>query len=165
MAIRYVFREPLALKNADKANPQEIGEALAAIADEHEGRLTPGDVVEAARNKRSPLNPFFEWDDAAAAEAYRLDQARGLIRVVRVDVDTDEPKRAYISVGDADGVSYRSLGDVQASTQLQLIVLKQAERDLSAWRKRYRELSDLCASVKIVEDRVADRRREVEGRA
>jgi hypothetical protein len=163
--IRYVFREPLALKNADKASPQKIGEALADIAEAHSGRLTPGDVVEAARNKRSPLNPHFEWNDAAAAEQYRLDQARSLIRVVRVEDDTDEPKRAYISIGDADGVSYRSLGEVQASTQLQLIVLKQAGRDLSAWRKRYRELADLCESVRVVEEQVSARLREAETRA
>lgn len=48
--------------------------------------LTPETVVDAARNPRSPLHDQFEWDDGAAGEAYRLQQARALIKRVRVDV-------------------------------------------------------------------------------
>ena len=48
--------------------------------------LTPETVVEAARNPRSPLHSQFEWDDGAAGESYRLQQARALIKRVRVDV-------------------------------------------------------------------------------
>ena len=48
--------------------------------------LTPEAVVEAARDPRSPLHDQFQWDDEAAGEAYRLQQARALIKRVRVDV-------------------------------------------------------------------------------
>lgn len=51
-----------------------------------EALLTPETVVEAARDPRSPLHSQFEWDDGAAGEAYRLQQARALIKRVRVDV-------------------------------------------------------------------------------
>lgn len=51
-----------------------------------EARLTPETVVEAARDPRSPLHDRFQWDDSLAGEAYRLQQARALIKQVRVDV-------------------------------------------------------------------------------
>jgi len=64
---------------------------MAAIREElerlgTETLLTPETVVEAARDPRSPLHSQFEWDDEAAGEAYRIQQARALIKRVRVDV-------------------------------------------------------------------------------
>lgn len=68
--------------------------ALAALERDN-GRLMPQDVVNAARNRRSPLNPFFEWDDSVAAQRYRLQQASLLIRRVRVEVTVNQvPYRA-----------------------------------------------------------------------
>ena len=59
--------------------------AIQAI-ENRQGRLDPQSVVAAARNKKSPLHKQFEWDDTKAAEKYRLEQARELIRLVRVEV-------------------------------------------------------------------------------
>lgn len=60
--------------------------ALLTLAEAHGGRLTPEAVVEAASDPDSPLHSAFTWDDAEAAHQHRLDQARFLIRRVRVDV-------------------------------------------------------------------------------
>lgn len=51
-----------------------------------EGRLRPEDVVDAARNPNSALHSYFTWDDSEAAVAYRLQEARALIKRVKVDV-------------------------------------------------------------------------------
>jgi len=48
------------------------------------GKLTPEEVVNAARPDDHPLHRYFDWDDTAAAEKYRLYQARGLIRSVHI---------------------------------------------------------------------------------
>ena len=159
--IRYVFADdkPLTIKAASKANAQRIGEALARIAAQNGGNLSPHDVVEAARADRHPLHRHFEWDDAKAAEAYRLDQARHLIRIVRVErPDDQEPVRAFISVADR-GVSYRTIDDVLGSARLQAIVLDQAQRDLEAFEKRYRELEDVCSVIADARAKIADRRK------
>jgi hypothetical protein len=58
--------------------------ALAAL--ERKGRLTADEVVQAARDPGSPLHSYFTWDDAEAAHARRIDEARALIRSVRVIV-------------------------------------------------------------------------------
>jgi hypothetical protein len=164
--IKYTFKdEPLTIKNKAKAAPQKIGEALATIAAASNGHLTPKAVVSEARNNRSVLHKHFEWDDAIAAEAFRLDQARTLIRSIRVvDDERDEDPPAYISIADKGGVSYRSLQDVLDSADLQAQALKQAERDLDGFQKRYRQFEDLCDVIKSAKEIVAKRRANIESR-
>lgn len=67
-----------------KATDIEIKQALAELEDA-EGRVTPEAVVEAAKPEDSVLHGLFEWNDGVAAHYYRIDQARTLIRSVRVE--------------------------------------------------------------------------------
>lgn len=160
--IKYLFREdePLRIKAADKADPQVIGESLAAIRDKVGGRLEPKAVVDAAREADHPLHKHFEWDDQNAAQSYRLDQARSLIRIVRVEDDTvDEGnRRAYVSIKDKHGVAYRSVDDVLRSRDLQDALLGQAEKELEAFERRYRELQDICIIVRTARERIKQKR-------
>ncbi len=68
----------------------EIKKVLQAMADRRGGRLDAEEVVEAARDPESVLHEYFEWDADAAAESYRLHQARQLIRTVRIEVRTNK---------------------------------------------------------------------------
>jgi len=68
----------------ETAPPPAVREAIAEL--EQRGRLSPADVVETARDPASPLHHCFDWDDSTAAESWRLEQARRLIRSVRVVV-------------------------------------------------------------------------------
>jgi hypothetical protein len=65
-----------------------VRDALATLA--INGRLTPDAVVAAAVDPDSPLHSHFVWDDSEAADLYRIDQARTLIRSVRVDLKIGE---------------------------------------------------------------------------
>jgi len=56
------------------------------------GKITPEELVQAARDENSPLHHFFEWDDDKAAEKYRLMQARTLIRSCRLNVTVNKRK-------------------------------------------------------------------------
>jgi hypothetical protein len=159
--IRYTFRDgPLPLKNAKEADPQTIGTALAEIAAASEGHLTPQATVAAARDPRNALHPHFEWDDSLAAESYRLDQARSLIRMIRIEDDAQEnDPPAFLSVNEGKaGVSYRTYGDVLGSVTLQDAVLRAAERDLKAFEDRYRRLEDICEIVRSARERITERR-------
>lgn len=162
--MKYLFKEPLTIKAADKADPQKIGEALTKIAAEAGGELTPHAVVASAQNPRSLLHRHFEWDDAKAAEAYRVDQARTLIASIRVEDEEaeDGDTRAFISISSKAGTSYRSAHDVRNSADLQAIVLKQAERELESFEKRYRELQDICNIVKSAREAIAKKRAKSE---
>lgn len=66
-----------------------IEHTLQALADAHDGRLSPEIVVQSARDPASPLHSRFEWDDTKAAEEHRRSQARTLIRSVRVEFRTE----------------------------------------------------------------------------
>lgn len=63
---------------------EEIKAALIELAESAGGVLRPDDVIEAAKDKKSPLHGCFEWDKDAAAMEHWRDTARTLIRSVRV---------------------------------------------------------------------------------
>lgn len=86
------------------------------------GRLTPTLVVEEASAPDHPLHTRFEWDDTAAGARYRLIQAQGLIRSVRVTVEQQPDNgpapvrittRAFVAEADlATPISSDDFGDV-----------------------------------------------------
>jgi hypothetical protein len=81
---------------------------------EQDGRLTPDDVVNEARNPDSPLHDQFEWDLERAAMNTWIRQARELITSVKVqiltqsvvlhvprylrDPDTDKSLQGYVAI-------------------------------------------------------------------
>jgi hypothetical protein len=154
-AITYAFRDdttPLGFRNAAKADPQVIGETLTAIA--VNGRLKPADVVRAAAERRHSLHQFFTWDDAEAAKAYRLDEARALIssvEVVEVDATNahDERRRAFLSITDNHGRAYRPVQLVVADARLQAMMMAQLIGEMRSMRRRYREISDICVFIDL----------------
>lgn len=166
---RYVFDpdQVLSIKAKDKANPQKIGEALERVSAQAGGRLEPRAVVDAARDRKSILHRHFEWRDDVAAEQYRLEQARSLVRSIHVEnVDAESGvARAFLSVREKEGVAYRSIGDILGSADLQSRILAQAERDLLAFETRYKSLEDICGLIRQARERLSNRRSANESRA
>ena len=166
--MKYSFREGevLTIKAKDRADPQKIGQALEAISAKAGGKLKPPDVVNAARDRKHLLHKHFEWSDEKAAEAYRLEQARTLIRAIHVENTTAENgmARAFLSVHDKAGTAYRSLGEVLNSADLQAKVLAAAERDLISFEEKYRSLVDICDLIRAVREQIAGRRSKHESR-
>lgn len=145
-----------------RGDPQKIGEQLAAL--EAAGRLTPEAVVDSARSEDSPLHVLFEWDDAKAADRYRVHQAGHVIRCVTVEMEQqDEPSkviRAFVPVTEGEDDRHyvdtvRAMGD----TGLRAQVLTQAHSELAAVARKYRELEELASVVDAI-DRVGELLRE-----
>ena len=61
---------------------KKAADEVRALEDSH-GRVTADRVIAAARNPKSALHRYFEWDDKLAAVKFRIEQARELIRNVR----------------------------------------------------------------------------------
>jgi hypothetical protein len=135
----------IVVKNAKSLNPQKIGESLLATAARHNGHIHAENVLEEARDPNHPIHAHLEWDDAKCGHAYRLQQIRAIIRIVRVEDPTQELRRAFINITSNDGRSYRTLSDVLASQDLKDRILEQAQKDLEAWRARYDELKEIVA--------------------
>lgn len=157
--IRYVFKEDfVTVRNAANADPQKIGEAIERIRASRGGLLKAEALwQEAEGNRRHPLYKHFTWDLREAAEAHWTEQARELIRVIRVVGEDKKPRRAFLSITtERDGTAYRGLDEVLSSEDLQLRVRRQALRDLEAWQKRYSDLREICELVKLASDRLRD---------
>lgn len=102
---------------------EQVRLELQKIATANGGVLVPEHVVEAARDENHPLHKQFEWDDEEAARAWRIEQARGLIRSVTLKVHTetvtvDAPfyVRDARAAGNAPG--YSSLPRIRDEAQL-----------------------------------------------
>lgn len=160
--IKYIFRDDniRPFLNAKDADPQEIGEAIEALADK-----TPKAIVDNARDPESPLHRHFEWNDAAAAEKWRHQQARLIISCI-ISIDgNNEPERAFHSITDKAGTAYHSIQEIRSSGDLQEKLLAAAERDLDAYTTRYRVLKDICAIVETAKKVIKARRSKNENRA
>lgn len=171
MMIRYAFNDgkpPPGLKSVRGADVQRVGERLEELAAHADGELKPRAVVQDARSKQSPLHRFFEWNDAKAAHAHRLDQARTLIRSITIlpDSDNERPVPAFVNLNDPakGGHSYRRIAEVAGSPPMELLLMRTAVRDLEAWTKRYHRLAGLCSAVEISLDALRDRLNELEAR-
>src|SRR4029077_20904761 len=64
---------------------KEKADYITSLADDN-GYINPKRVIEAARDPASPIHIDFEWDVKTAAEQHWLDQARTLIRFVKLNV-------------------------------------------------------------------------------
>ena len=104
------------------------------------GRLDPKEVVDAARSPKSALHDRFEWDDTTAAEAYRLQQARGLIRSVyieRVIAPEEPPRRIRYWTHDPVSDGYLRTDDVAKLPDIRDKVLENMRKDLERLRDKW----------------------------
>jgi hypothetical protein len=114
------------------------------------GRLDPKDVVDEARDPQSPLHKSFTWNNDDAAEQWRLQQARQLIRSIRIErVVTEEeaPRlvRAYVHDPEADG--YLATEDVARMPDVRDRVLADMRADLERLRTKWRLYEETFLSI------------------
>lgn len=112
------------------------------------GAVTPTAILDDASDPQSPLHRFFEWDDGAAAEKYRLHQACDLIRRVQVYITREgvkQPMRVYASVVKDDVRQYQEVTEVFADRDLAQSFRAQLKRELEGVIRRY-EMHKFCAS-------------------
>lgn len=152
----YEFTDGARFQAGAKGDAKAVGEHLELLRQQFKGELTPKDVLDDARHDNSPLHTFFEWNDGEAAEAYRLQQARGLIRsVVAIYVREDAPAvrtRAYVHVPEPSAPHYRDAGHAMQQTKTRQMVLTRAWSELAAWRKRYKDLKEFSDLFDVIDE-------------
>lgn len=157
---KYEFAEGARLHPGAKEDAADaVGQHLEGLRERFKGELTPKDVVDDARNHNSPLHPFFEWSDTKAAEQYRLQQARGLIRaVVAVVTSPGTPAQrvqAFVHIPEGGTPHYRATDHAMSQERTREMVLRQAFKEFRAWQKRYEHLEELAdlfkAGSKVLE--------------
>ncbi len=141
---------------------QEAGEELLQIERE-EGYIKPEKVVERSRIETAPLHKCFEWNDSIAGEEYRKVQAREIIRRIEIvrEEDNSEPVsiRAFWSTQDApkeEGgnrktYAYRGIETVINNDDYREYAFTQALRELEAFERKYRYLTEFDGILREVE--------------
>jgi hypothetical protein len=124
-----------------RGDVDEVGRTLQKL--QAQGKLTAEAVLAEAENPKSVLHRYIEWSDEAAAHAYRLEQARRIIRAVEVVIENAKGKsvamRGFFSVKDAAGVrGYEPMQYVFSDTAMSDQVMRDAKAQLEGWMKRYK---------------------------
>jgi hypothetical protein len=134
-----------------------IHRRLQELESKRRGVLTPDAVVADAKSKKSPLHSYFEWDNGKAGHAWRIEQARTLIRSVMVVVRTDKQSVSIVAyVRDPD----QEAGDQGYVSTLRLLDDKDRARAAlveefsraAAVMRRARELATAFALEPNVDD-------------
>jgi hypothetical protein len=106
------------------------------------------DVLDAARPSASRLHHLFTWDDSAAAEKWRLEEAGFYLRsiVVRVEGHGGPVERRLlvaIAKGEQDEPhEYVARTQALSDDDLRSRLVEKALHEIEQWQERYQELSE-----------------------
>lgn len=105
--------------------------------------VSPEEVLNKARDKKTELHKCFEWDDKVAGEKYRLQQARMIINLLVIvpKKEDSEPVRVFQITSQKNTYQPTRLFMQQPDEYQRL--LKRAKDELTAIRNRYKMLSEL----------------------
>lgn len=157
----YQFRAGYSLPGV---TAQVVGDTLKKLEAEH-GIVTPAAVVSIARPRNAPFHQCFEWDDSRAADKFRLDQARLIIRSVEVvhimENGKQERQLGYVSIAEnkPGSSAYMNTPDALKDERYSAKIIEDAKSQLLGWRRRYGHLTEMVkefASVVEAIDRMGD---------
>lgn len=138
---------------------QTYGEHIDKLIEQHNGEITPEQVVEDAQNPESPLHEHFVWDDQHAAQLHRIAEARILLAHINAVIVTDGNEnevRAYHNViVRHDTVSLRVYTPVLhtfSTPELADQIVQKARRELEAWTRRWEQYAQLSKELSIVKE-------------
>lgn len=126
-----------------------VGSHCEKLRESNGGSVTPRVVVDDAESDQSPLHTLFEWDNVKAADEFRLEQARNLLRSLTVIIPErpSHPVRAFVNIrqespsGETES-AYTSIEVALRNPAMRNQLLADATNELAAWRQRYRELEE-----------------------
>lgn len=133
---------------------QPAGEIMAEL--EAEDKLTAEELVNVSRPEDAPLHDYFEWNDAIAAEKYRVRQGNYLIEAVvevhnkpsaddsnKVEVEVIKPFYAL----ETGSKNYYHIETIVQSEDKAQKLLAMATKELLSIRKRYDIIADKLSGV------------------
>jgi hypothetical protein len=160
---RYAFKEESIFKGKSAADPQKVGEIIASLqrSRTREEEIRTAMWKAAQGNPSHPLYPCYEWNVQTAAEAHWDSQSRSIMNAVRI-VDDTKPERDFVKA--FHSISVPGIGrrvyttkEVVRSADLQINLLRQAERELLAFERRYEDLIDICDLIRRARSKVSER--------
>lgn len=147
------------VQHLHKAPAQVAGEICEQL-EKSENGLSPKTLLDASRPADAPLHGEFEWDDDIAAEKYREEQARCLIknlRVVAAEVDDGTCTRAFVNVViNGEPGRFHNVRTVLEDDTLRERLMQKARKDCEMFIEKYKNLQQLSSVIremrKVVEE-------------
>ena len=130
------------------ADANVVGAVCERIENE-EGSVTKESFLDASRPESSPTHNLFEWDDAKAAEAYRLDTSKHIISCLRVHyINSEEkevPVKAFVNVSDLkEKAKYESVEVVLTNEDKRSVYLTRIKQELDNYIRRNSHIEELA---------------------
>lgn len=142
------------IKDIFKADASKCYEEISAIGDE----VKPEQVVERARDTSSELHKCFEWNDTAAAERYRIIQARSVINhliVVKKDSEASDVNpiqfRVMMKNDRSESSGYKQTIVMVKDEDEYRKLLQQAYAELHAFKQKYACLAELSNILALID--------------
>lgn len=134
------------IKGIYKADAQKVADEIG------DGKITPSEVLEKAKDVNSELHKCFEWDDSIAAEKYRLQQARAIIinLVYTPKTKEEQPVRCFQITTEKS--TYQPTHAFLVQKDEYQALLKRAMSELEAFKKRYQSLTELETVFNAIEE-------------
>jgi len=126
-----------------------IGQYLVNIEKEF-GHIDPKYVVELARDPKSSLHKYFEWDDRKAAEEWRYQTARVLISSVSITYEHKEEKTMVKLFQKIEEAGYNSMEVILESVDMRKRLLLMAKEELKSFKIKYRNLKTVVDHVEEI---------------
>lgn len=133
------------------ADAQKVADEILAIGNS----ATTAQILDKARDEQTELHKCFDWDDAEAAEKWRLQQARHIVcnLVIKEKSDTPRPEVRVFFKTDADN-GYKPTVLIMQDKDEYRKLLDRALAELTSFRAKYKTLVELDGVFDAI-DRVA----------
>lgn len=136
---KYSYREGFHIDK--RFDAQVVGEMCEELS--NTVGLTPKTLLDANRGEDTPLHDYFEWRDDVAAEKYREEQARYVIRsIIVISEDTKPEVKAYCPVIVDGKPEFKHVETVIKSVDLTEQMLENAKKELFSFQVKYNALRD-----------------------
>jgi hypothetical protein len=124
------------------ADAQKVADEIISIGDS----ATPAEILDKARGTDTELHKCFEWNDTAAAEKYRLHQARNIVcNLVFVEREAEQPKevRVFYKIEPGHDAGYQQTVKIVQNQDKYKRLLSVAFGELKAFQRKYQMLGEL----------------------
>lgn len=129
-----------------KVDANIVGATLEEL-EKKNGTATSEALLEVSRDEKSPTHDLFEWDDAKAAESYRLHTARCVINSIRVVYEeiNPEPVRAFVNVSEPhERATYSNIKEALADEAKKSNYLSRVQAEIDRFVEKYREVKEFA---------------------
>ena len=148
--------EPEWKRYANGTDPQKVADEIFSISD----TPTTDQVVEMAKDPGTESHALFDWDDAVAGPKWRKEQAKMIMRNLKVEFVQEEkaedeaktflPVRMFYG-NPVESSGYAAITTIMGNKDMYDQLLERAKMEIKSFRKKYAMLKELEALFEVID--------------